>query len=390
MSNIIKLVKEYVQQKANPVMGKKTFLYDYHARNGQIVEFAGYDMPMSYEGILKEVVATRMSASAFDVGHMGRIIFKGEDAGHFLDYVLTVQASALQPFQAKYSLIADEGGKIIDDAVLMKLNDEKFIIVVNAINKEKDLAWFREKASSYETGIDDMTDETSMIALQGPEAKKVLQPMCDADLGPMRRYRGGIVKVANLECIVSRTGYTGEDGFELIVIEGKRAIEIWVLLIGNGAKPAGLGARDVLRIEAGMPLYGNELIEGISPFEAGLDFAVNLEKGDFIGKRALAVARSRKEKHLVGIKLHEKRVPRKGDPIYIGSLEVGNVTSGTFSPTVNASIAMGYVNAQLQCGAEVFVGVRGQRIPSTITEMPFYDQKVYGWKRESSQPSSSG
>lgn len=367
-------------------MGKKTFLYDYHSKNAQLVEFAGYDMPMSYEGILKEVVVTRTSASAFDVGHMGRIAFKGEDAGHFLDFVLTVQASALKPFQAKYSLIADGGGKIMDDTVLMKLNEEKFIIVVNAVNKEKDLAWFRDKAGNYQVSIDDLTDETSMIALQGPESKKVLQPICDADLSSIRRYRGNVAKVANSECIISRTGYTGEDGFEIIAIEGKRAIEIWARLTRNGAKPAGLGARDVLRIEAGMPLYGNEITESVSPFEAGLDFAVNFEKGDFIGKQALALAKSRKDKHLVGIKLHEKRVPRKGDPIFVGSVEMGNVTSGTFSPTVNASIAMGYVKVPLNCGADVFVGVRGQKIPGKITEMPFYDQKVYGWKRESSEP----
>ena len=363
-------------------MGKKTVLYKVHSEMGQIVEFAGFDMPLRYNGISSEVMSVRNRAGLFDVSHMGRVVISGEGAGPFLDYITSNEISKLELYQARYALICNENGGIKDDVIVIRTGDRSYLVVWNATNREKNMKWVNEHVGGFDVEIEDISDRSFMLALQGPLAEVILQPICSKRLDVVKRFRGleGYIKAA--KCIITRTGYTGEDGFELISEDTVMAEDVWRSLISSGATPAGLGARDVLRIEAGLPLYGHEINEEINPFEAGLDFAVKLQKENFVGKEALERLKDSISRKRMGIKMMERGIPREGYKVFSEEKEIGFVTSGTYSPTINCGIAMAYLPLGMKTGDEVKVKIRERYERGAISNLPFYDVEKYGWKRK--------
>lgn len=360
---------------------KKTPLYKIHAEKGHMVEFAGFEMPLWYEGISNEVLSVRERAGLFDVSHMGRAIFSGEGAGLFLDYITSNEISKLEQYQAKYALICNEKGGIKDDIIVVKMDQDSFLVVWNAANRDKNLAWVLEHAKEFDVEIEEISDRSFMIALQGPWAERVLQPICNKKLDTVKRFRGTQGYIKGAKCLITRTGYTGEDGFELISKDVEMVEDIWENIVSLGVSPAGLGARDVLRIEAGLPLYGHEINEEINPFEAGLEFAVKLQKPNFVGKEALERLKESVARRRMGIKMLGRGIPREGYKVYSDNKEIGFVTSGTFSPTINRGVAMAYLPVETTPGAEVSVEVRGRHEKGIVSEFPFYDVNRYGWKR---------
>ncbi len=365
----------------------KTPLHAWHAAHGgKLVDFAGWSMPVHYGSIVAEHQATRKAACLFDVSHMGRLRFAGPNGGSFLEQMLTRRVADMAVGQIRYSFVTNEAGGILDDVLVYRLPEQGgrplHVLVVNASNRQKILNWVRFRLSGREDVLlNDVTRETAMIAVQGPLALKLVQPLTSADLGAVKYYQGLQIDVAGQPAIVSRTGYTGEDGFELTV-PADAAVAIWEQLLAagkdRGVMAAGLGARDTLRLEAAMPLYGHELSEDINPLEAGLGFAVNLEDRLFPGRDALAkIKQAPLARVRVGLDLAGKRVPREHYPILRAadstSEHVGEVTSGTFSPTFDKPIAMGYIRPDLaKPGTELFVDIRGQAEPARVVKLPFY------------------
>jgi aminomethyltransferase len=311
---------------------------------------------------------------------MGRLRFTGPDAGKFLDYLVTNDVPSLAVGQIKYALVTNEQGGILDDVLVYRMAD-CYMLVVNASNRLKILAWIERHRSRFNVTVEDLTVAQFMLALQGPLAQSLLQPLVDMDLSTIKYYFGTPASVLRQPGFVSRTGYTGEDGFEVIVSAG-HALALWESLMAAGSArgllPAGLGCRDTLRLEAGMPLYGHELSETIDPFTAGLAFGVRLDAGDFIGRAALVAAKTNPNRlRRVGLTLSGKRIAREGALVFAGDREVGRVTSGTYSPTLEKSIAMACVPAdQAAVGTALTVDIRGQREPATVVKLPFYKRAV--------------
>jgi aminomethyltransferase len=365
----------------------KTPLHDWHAAHGgKLVDFAGWSMPVHYGSIVAEHQATRKAAGLFDVSHMGRFRFAGPGGGDFLEGLLTRRVADMAVGQIRYGLVTNEAGGILDDVLVYRLagaRGEPFhLLVVNASNRQKILNWVRFRLSGRDDVLlNDVTRETAMIAVQGPLALRLAQPLVAPDLAGIKYYHGVQTEITGQPAIVSRTGYTGEDGFELTV-PAEAAVGMWEKLLAadreQGVMAAGLGARDTLRLEAAMPLYGHELSEEINPFEAGLGFAVNLENRMFPGHDALAkIKQSPRIRVRVGLELAGKRVPREHYPILHASeaarSQVGEITSGTFSPTLERPIAMGYVRPELaEPGTELFVDIRGQAEAARVVHLPFY------------------
>jgi aminomethyltransferase len=369
------------------MLANRTVLYDYHKAHATIGEFGGFEMPLWYEGIVQEVHAVRNSAGIFDVSHMGRIIFTGRDAGRFLDHIMTNDMSGMDVLQTRYALICNEEGGVVDDTIVFRTGEESYVAFWNASNRQKDNSWAMGRIGAYDVRMEDRSDSTFMIALQGPMAERVLQPMCGIDLSVFKRHKGAFTNIAGRECYLTRTGYTGEDGFELFSLSGDGGPQLWDRLICGGAKPAGLGARDVLRLEAGLPLYGHELSDTINPIQAGLGFAVRMDKADFIGRSALSMAvRDPPLKRLVGLRMVGRGIPRQGYAVLSRGLEVGVVTSGTFSPTLNEPIALALVEGSLQNGTEVQVRIRGADHGAKISGTPFYDLSLFGFRRKAISP----
>jgi aminomethyltransferase len=376
----------------------KTPLFDWHAAHGgRMVDFAGWSMPVQYSSIVTEHNATRTAAGLFDVSHMGRLRFTGDNVTEFLDGLATRRVSDMQPGQIRYSLLTNEHGGILDDVLIYRLADRagtpQYSMVVNASNRQKIWEWIKQRlANRHDIGCVDNTLSSAMIAVQGPAALDLLKSRVDANLSAIKYYhavettltghwavasRTGYAALAGRKVIVSRTGYTGEDGFELIV-SGRFALDVWVSILEDGKDrgviAAGLGARDTLRLEAAMPLYGHELNEEITPIEVGLDFAVNLKDRRFPGSETLAtIKRDGPKRVRVGLELAGKRVPREHYGIYAGGKAIGEVTSGTFSPTLQKPIAMGYVPPQFrEPGTEVTIDIRGSQEPARVVKVPFY------------------
>jgi glycine cleavage system T protein (aminomethyltransferase) len=360
-----------------------TPLHAWHAGHGaRLVDFAGWSMPVQYRSIVEEHHATRKAAALFDVSHMGRIRFDGPGAEPFLDRLLTRKVAGMGPGKIRYSLICREDGGILDDVLIYHLAAHSgglyHLLVVNASNRQKILDWLTaQKKGSDDVRIADQTRETAMIAVQGPQALRVAEPLVGADLGGLAYYTGRETTICGHAGIVSRTGYTGEDGCELIV-PASAAEHIWERLFSGGKElgleAAGLGARDTLRLEAGMPLYGHELSEAINPLQAGLAFAVNLEGRDFVGRAAIAAKMNDPVQRVrIGLVLGGRRVPREHYPVLHAAQSVGEVTSGTFSPTLQTPIAMAYVNpAAAAAAAELAVDIRGTAEPAKTVPLPFY------------------
>ena len=368
----------------------KTPLHDWHvAHGGRMVDFAGWSMPVQYSSIVAEHEATRKAVGLFDISHMGRILFDGPEVAPFLDGLMTRSVADMKPQQIRYSLMCNEKGGVLDDVLVYRpvLREEQpagFGLVVNAGNREKILAWLRHHLEAAPAGqptveINDKTTEYAMIAVQGPKAIELLDPFTTAELTSMRYYTGRLMAVAGVECFVSRTGYTGEDGCEL-VCDADKIVGIWEQLIAGAEKvgggAVGLAARDTLRLEAGMPLYGHELLESINPIEAQLDFAINLRDRDFVGKQALvSIQKDSNQRVRVGLQLDGRRVPREDYRLLRGEEEVGFITSGTFSPSFGHPIAMAYVKpAMAAVGTTLDVDIRGQLLPATVVPLPFYQR----------------
>jgi len=357
-------------------MLQRTPLHDWHlAHGGRMVDFAGWDMPVQYASIVEEHQAVRTAAGVFDISHMGRLWLKGPDALKLVQRIYTNNAATLKEGQVRYGLICNESGGILDDVLIYGWNDG-YGMVVNASNRQKVVAWIGRHQPGLGVQMQDTTLESCMIAVQGPLAVELCRGLTPADVTSLPYYFATRTTYRSQNCGVSRTGYTGEDGFEFMV-GAEQGRQLWEELLGRGAKPCGLGARDTLRLEAAMPLYGHELNEETDPFQAGLSWAVKLDKGDFIGREALL--RRRQDPSLpqrIGLELEGRRIAREGAVVLKDGEPVGRVTSGTFSPTLNKAIAMAYIKpAHAQAGTILAVDVRGKPESARVVPLPFYRRK---------------
>jgi aminomethyltransferase len=341
-----------------------------------MVPFAGFEMPVQYaSGIQEEVRVVRNECGLFDLCHMGRLVLRGGDHVAAADHVLSQNVAKIPEGAIRYSLICTPEGTVVDD-VLVYRDASAVHVVINASGREADPAWFREHAAGRKVEIEDVSDRQTMLALQGPESLGILAKLCDADLASLKYYRFTRGRLLGKhDALVSRTGYTGEDGFELFFAPGA-AVAVWEALVAAGGKPIGLGARDVCRTEAGMPLYGHEINREITPLEADLRFGVDLGK-EFVGAKALrAQDAAGVPRRLVGLFVDGKRVPREGCAVRSGGGDAGVVTSGTFSPTLDRPIAMALVSAPLACEGEALtVDLRGREVAVRVEALPFYSRK---------------
>ncbi len=328
--------------------------------NARMVDFAGWSLPVSYSGILEESLAVRKAAGIFDISHMGRLQISGSGALSLLQSTTTNRLADLSVGRARYSLIPNPEGGIKDDIIIYRDAPDSFFLVLNASNTDKDIAWFHQHADSS-VSFDDHTDRTAMVAVQGPAAVSLLAPHTDMEIADLPRFGWATGGVLGSPARICRTGYTGEDGFE-VVVKREYAAELWSAFIQAGALPCGLGARDALRIEAGYPLYGHELDEDISPVEARLMWVVDMSSDRFIGQEA--IRRTQQEgpgRLLVGIWHAERVVPRQGYTLFNDESVVGSVTSGVYSPVLERGIGMAYVSpAYARSGSPLFFRVRGR------------------------------
>ena len=353
----------------------RTPLHDTHvAAGGRMVPFAGWHMPVQYSGVIDEVRAVRTAAGLFDVSHMGELHVTGPAALAWLNSMTTNDVSRLKPGRAQYSLLLDPEAGIIDDILVYCLAEEEYLVVVNASNTHKDFEWLEGKLLPG-VKLEDSSLVTSLLALQGPAAREVLQPLCSGPLDELRRFGFAAGDVAGIPCLVSRTGYTGEDGFELFTQGDSVALWDALMRAGEGrVKPCGLGARDVLRLEASNVLYGHEIWEEVNPLSAGLMWTVKMDKGAFMGREKLEeYLQAGAALVLVGLTSASRAVPRQDYVIRKDGADVGFVTSGTYSPTLGRPVGMGYVPPELgEPGTEVDVVIRERPERMVITQMPFY------------------
>jgi aminomethyltransferase len=358
---------------------KRTPLYENHRRSGgKLVEFAGWEMPVQYSGLMEEHRAVRTAAGLFDVSHMGQVRVSGLGAEAYLQRLTPNDVAKLAPGRAHYSGLLDSEGHYLDDILVYRLGAAEFLVVVNASNADSDFAWMSSQ-SHPDASVVNVSDEWALIALQGPLAPAILAKLSADDLAAIKYYRFAEGRVAGKPAILSRTGYTGEDGFELYLSPAD-APQIWDALLeagrGDGLLPAGLGARDTLRLEAGMALYGHEIDATTSPWEAGLDWVVKMEKGEFIGRGALErERRAGPRRKLVGFEVTGRGIARQGHAILHDGERVGAVTSGTFSPTFERALGMAYVPAALaEIGTPVTIDVRGKAVEARLAPLPFYQR----------------
>lgn len=355
----------------------RTPLYDWHmAHKARMVPFGGWDMPVQYTSVIDEHKAVRKSAGMFDVSHMGRLGFAGAGVLDLIQKVWTNNAGTMKDYQVRYGLLCQEDGGTLDDVLVYRW-PYGWAMVVNASNRDKIVGWLKQHVGGLDVQIQDQTLETAMIAVQGPKALEKCAGMFEADPAKLKYYFAAPTRYKGKGCVVSRTGYTGEDGIE-IMLNKSQAIELADDLASRGVVPCGLGARDTLRLEAAMPLYGHELTDKINPIEAGLGWAVKLDKGEFIGKRALAEAVKNQANGSVriGLEIDGKRAAREGCPILADTSPIGSVTSGSYAPTLEKSIAMGYVPAKCAtAGTALTVDIRGTMTPAKVVGLPFYKRK---------------
>jgi len=356
---------------------KRTPLYAVHTALGaKIVPFAGFEMPVQYPtGITAEHRAVREKAGLFDVSHMGEFIVRGPQAVDFVSYVTTNDVAALKPGQAHYSTILREDGTIVDDCLVYRA-DDRVMMVVNGSNIDKDFAHVSRFLKKFpDAKLENISDRIALLALQGPDAARILQRHTDVDLSKIKYYEFTTGRIAGVDKVyISRTGYTGEDGFELY-FPGEHAEKIWKALTTSGeVTPAGLGARDSLRLEMGMALYGNDLDDTTTPLEASLGWLVKMKKGDFVGREALAKQKEQGLKRkLVGFTTPERSFPRHGYPVFANGQPSGEVRSGTMSPTLGIPIGTAYVPPGSAVeGSSLEIEIRGKRVPAVVQKMPFY------------------
>jgi aminomethyltransferase len=354
-------------------MPQRTPLYDWHAAHGaRMVEFGGWDMPIQYGTITEEHQAVRTGVGLFDISHMGRLSFAGQGALGLIQAAWTNDAAGLKDGQVRYGLILNDKGGTRDDVLVYKW-PYGYSMVVNASNRGKIVAALHGLKSAYDTQLDDQTESTAMVAVQGPQALALVRGLTEADAETLAYYHAAPTRCLGQQAVVSRTGYTGEDGVE-IMIGAKHAVALWEELVKRGARPCGLGARDTLRLEAAMPLYGHELTEEIDPYQAGLAWAVKPAKGEFVGKAALAHRQGDATRRVrVGLEVEGRRPAREGMAVTAEGRPVGVVTSGTFAPTLQKAIAMAYVEpAVAAVGTALGVDVRGKAESARVVPLPFY------------------
>jgi aminomethyltransferase len=356
----------------------KTPLNEFHRQHGaRLVDFVGWEMPVVYTGIIEEHVYTRQHWTMFDVSHMGRVEFRGPAATAFLQKLVTRNVEKLEIGQCGYSHICREDGGILDDLIVSRYEDH-YLMVCNASNREKLLGWFDRQRSGFDVQIKDRTFETAMVALQGPETFEALAKLLPVSLEGLKRYHFRSGTVMGVEATIARSGYTGEDGVEIILPANLGLMAVNVLFeraaqLGRPPKPAGLGARDTLRLEAAMPLYGHELTEEWDPITAGQTWCVDLSK-NFIGQPVLKrVAEEGPKRQIVGFEVSGKRIARQGYPVLKGGRQVGFVTSGVLAPSLDKNIAMGMIDAaQAPAGTTVQIDLRGSMTEAKIIPLPFY------------------
>lgn len=356
---------------------KRTPLYAMHRRAGaRMVEFAGWEMPVQYRGVIDEHVAVRQRAGLFDVSHMGEIEIRGPAALDLCQRVTANDVSRLKLQQAQYNLLMNENGGIVDDVIFYRLESNYFLVCVNASNSDKAFTWIQKQAQG-DVELNNVSSRYAQLALQGPLAEKILQPLTPVDLGEIHAFFFASGEVSSIRCLIARTGYTGEDGFELYC-DPSEAERLWTVLLESGEpaglEPAGLGARDTLRLEKGYPLYGHELDDTTTPLEAGLEWVAKLAKGPFIGREALLKQKEQGVlRRLVGLELLDPGIARSGYALFKNGKSVGRVTSGTKSPTLGKSIALAYVaSEETGLNNSIQVEIRGRKIAAQIVPLPFY------------------
>ncbi len=361
---------------------KRTRFYSSHKKlNSRMIEFFGWEMPVEFSGIIEEHLAVRTAAGLFDVSHMGEILIRGKDALALVQFLTPNDASRLSPFQIQYSALTTAQGTFVDDLLVYCLGPEEYLLVVNAANTDKDYAWIVAHRAGFDADVENASDRYSQLALQGPRAEEILQPLTDVRLPDLKRFWSRIGKVAGVEALVSRTGYTGEDGFEIYTTAPEPAV-LWdeILRQGNphGLLPVGLGARDTLRLEANLMLYGNDIDETTTVLEADLKWIVKFKKGDFLGREALETQLSEGiTRKIVGFELLEKGIPRPHYPVFVMGQKEGDVTSGTYSPYLRKSIGLVYLPTEhAEIGAAVEVGIRDKRVAGVVVSTPFYRRET--------------
>lgn len=366
---------------------RRTPLYERHrAAGARIVEFAGWEMPVQYSGVIDEHRAVRGAAGLFDVSHMGELRIVGPGAEALVQYLTPNDVSKLTAGRAQYSAFLTERGTYVDDLLVYRIGAEEFMIVVNAARADEDFRWASERArqapdEARDADVEDVSERYALLALQGPRAVEILRPLAavegEGGLDGVRFYRFARGEVDGAPAILSRTGYTGEDGFELY-LHPDDAPRIWDRLLDAGGDrglvPAGLGARDTLRLEAGMALYGHDIDDGVTPWEANLGWTVKLDKGDFVGRSALVAQKEAGvERRLMGFEVEGRGIAREGHRVLDGDREVGRVTSGTWSPTFENALGMAYVPAdRAEPGTPIEIDVRGRRVAAKVVSLPFY------------------
>ncbi len=356
-----------------------TPLHDWHvAHGGKMVEFAGWSMPVYYSSITAEHQTVRQSVGLFDISHMARFQVIGGQSTEFLDHLLTANVPSMQSSEIRYSLVCRENGGILDDVLVYRFADYH-LVVANASNRAKIWNWMEDHLGAWDIALKDLTESWAMVAIQGPKSLDLLQPLVKANLQAMKYYTGMIAVVSGESGIISRTGYTGEDGFE-VILPSDQAVRFWETLLQTGqqlqVQPCGLGCRDTLRLEAGMPLYGHEMDETVDPITARLGFGVHLDGANFVGKEAIVKRKTHGTLQTrVGLRLEGKRIAREGAIVLQQGRQVGRVTSGTYSPTLQQSIAMSLVEREASAvGTALEVDLRGQRIAAEVVKLPFYSR----------------
>ncbi|MEM2883059.1 MAG: glycine cleavage system aminomethyltransferase GcvT [Nitrososphaerales archaeon] len=368
---------------------KKTQLFSYHIKHGKMVDFAGFNLPLYYSSIVDEHNSVREKVGIFDISHMGRIKVVGKDATSFLDHLVPSDIANLKEGKAKYTVLCNESGGIVDDIIILKVTAEEFIVVVNAVNREKDLTWMQKQSLGFDAKIEDISDNTALISVQGPMSAEVMRRISDLNLDGLQRFNHTKAKLLSYEALISRTGYTGEDGFEIFLPDcsvdaPERALQVWGRLIEEGAKPCGLGARDTLRLEAGMCLYAQDIDESTTPLEAALSWLIKVDKRGYIGYESLATQMQKGIRRLRVCFILQEGIARRGYNIFSESKEkVGVVTSGTYSPTLRKGVGMGYVEVEYaKPETLLLIDVRGKLCCAVVKKPPLYDTTKYGWSRQ--------
>lgn len=361
---------------------KKTRLNAVHKESGaRMIEFAGWEMPVEYKGIIDEHLAVRTKAGLFDVSHMGEIFVEGPEALACVQYLTPNDVAKLSPGHVQYTALTTPEGTFVDDMLVYCLSlPDRYLLVVNAANTDKDYAWIKEKSASFNVQVINRSDEYSQLALQGPLAQEILQPLTDIDLSQMKSFHFAFGKVAGLDCLVSRTGYTGEDGFEIYTLAENPEV-IWKAIIKEGTPkgllPVGLGARDTLRLEARLMLYGNDITDKTTVLEADLKWIIKFQKGDFLGKAALEKQlQEGLKRKLVGFEVVDKGIARPHYPVFIKGEKVSEVCSGTFAPYVKKAIGLVYLPIEYtEIGTEFEIGIRDKKLKAKVVPTPFYKRE---------------